>query len=78
MIGVCTLTTTDLPTRMWSAWPSEGAGTCCGGAGAVAGAELRYCLGGRCGRRSPAVARNLLRGSIHAGRKQRENNHRGP
>ena len=31
VIGVCTLTTTDLPTRMWSACPSEGAGTCCGG-----------------------------------------------
>src|SRR6476660_4797619 len=43
VIGVCTLTTTDLPTRMWSACPSEGAGACCaeagGGAGAVAAGE---------------------------------------
>src|SRR6185312_8567803 len=50
VIGVCTLTTTDLPTRMWSACPSEGAGTCGadagGGAGAVAGeAGVTACAG---------------------------------
>ena len=59
VIGVWTLTTTDLPTRMCSACPSEGAGICCGGAGAAAGAGVMACAG--CGRRLHGCRKLLCR-----------------
>src|SRR6266849_10914612 len=49
VMGVCTLTTTDFPTRMWSACPSDGAGTCWGGVGAATGAGACACAGATVG-----------------------------
>ena len=79
VIGVCTLTTTDLPTRMWSACPSEGAGTCCaeaaGGAGAVAagGAGVAACAGPVSG--ASEVAGSCCAAPYNAAEEQPENNY---